>query len=145
MTDSATLDLMVAEWACERLINRFAQYNDQNDHDAIAGLFVEEGCFSRPLMPDDYQEGREAIRALFRDRQRRLGRHLVTSIVIDVTSPTTARGRSYLIYMSNADGSAPVPAQADPGVMVCQFDDEFVLTPEGWRFKLRRGSLILKS
>jgi hypothetical protein len=136
---------MAAEWACERLVKHFAQLNDAWDHEGIAALFVEDAKFSRPLAPDDYLQGRAAIHAMFRDRPKRLARHVMTTIVIDVTSPTTAKGRSYLTYVSNPDGNAPTPAQAEPGLMFGQFDDEFVLTDDGWRFKVRRGSVILKT
>lgn len=145
MTTLSPLDRLAAEWACERLVKHFAQLNDQWDHDGIAALFVEDARFSRPLAPDDYLQGREAIHAMFRDRPKRLARHVMTTIVIDVTSPTTARGRSYLTYVSNPDGNTPAPAQAEPGLMFGQFDDEFVLTADGWRFQQRRGSVVLKT
>ncbi|MCY1366303.1 SnoaL-like domain protein [compost metagenome] len=134
---------IATEWACERLVKQFAQLNDYQDHDGIAELFVEDARFSRPLAPDDYFQGREAIRALFRDRPKRLARHIMTTIVIEQTSPTTARGRSYLTYVSNGNAEAPQPAPLEGVPMYGQFDDEFVLTDAGWRFALRRGSVII--
>ncbi|WLH65174.1 nuclear transport factor 2 family protein [Pseudomonas sp. FP2300] len=135
---------IAAEWACERLIKQFAQFNDAQDHDGIAELFVEDGRFSRPLAPDDYFEGREAIRAMFRDRPKRLALHIMTTILIEQTSASTARGRCYLAYVSNGDASAAQPAPIEGGPMYGQFDDEFVLTSEGWRFSSRRGSIVIK-
>ena len=135
---------IAAEWACERLIKQFAQLNDTQDHDGIAALFVDDARFSRPLAPDDYFEGREAIRAMFRDRPKRLALHIMTTILIEQTSATTARGRCYLTYVSNGDASAAQPAPLEGAPMYGQFDDEFVLTDDGWRFSLRRGSVVLK-
>lgn len=135
---------IAAEWACERLVKQFAQLNDAQDHDGIADLFVEDARFSRPLAPDDYFQGREAIRAMFRDRPKRLALHIMTTILVEQTSPTTARGRCYLSYVSNGDASAPLPAPLEGGAMYGQFDDEFVLTEEGWRFSVRRGSVVIK-
>jgi hypothetical protein len=145
MSQAITLDERIAaEWACERLIKHFAQLNDAQDHDGIAALFVEDARFSRPLAPDDYFEGREAIRAMFRDRPKRLALHIMSTILIEQTSANTARGRCYLTYVSNSDASAVQPASLEGAPMYGQFDDEFVLTDEGWRFSLRRGSVVLK-
>lgn len=145
MSHATTLDERIAaEWACERLIKQFAQLNDAQNHDGIAALFVENARFSRPLAPDDYFEGRETIRAMFRDRPKRLALHIMTTILIEQTSPTTARGRCYLTYVSNGDATAAQPAPLEGAPMYGQFDDEFVLTDEGWRFSLRRGSIVIK-
>ena len=145
MSQAISLDERIAaEWACERLIKQFAQLNDAQDHDGIAALFVEDARFSRPLAPDDYFEGREAIRAIFRDRPKRLALHIMTTILIEQTSATTARGCCYLTYVSNGDASATQPAPLEGTPMYGQFDDEFVLTDDGWQFSLRRGSVVLK-
>ncbi|MNC07994.1 hypothetical protein D3C76_689970 [compost metagenome] len=145
MYQAISLDQRIsAEWACERLIKQFAQLNDAQDHDGIAALFVEDARFSRPLAPDDYFEGREAIRAMFRDRPKRLALHIMTTILIEQTSASTARGRCYLTYVSNGDASAAQPAPVEGAPIYGQFDDEFVLTNEGWRFSRRRGSVVLK-
>lgn len=135
---------MSTEWACEQLVKHFAQLNDAQDHEGIADLFVETARFSRPLAPDDYFEGREAIRALFRDRPQRLALHIMSSIVIHQTSATTAKGRCYLTYVSNSDAHAKQPALVEGAPMYGVFDDEFVLTEDGWRFSSRRGAVVLK-
>lgn len=134
---------MIAEFACERLVRRFAMLNDERDHDGLASLFVEDGSFSRPLDPDNPLVGRENIRVAFRDRPPRLSRHVMTNTVIDVVSPTEARGRSYLVFVSSLDVDSPRPVKAEPTLHVGQYDDVFVLTDAGWKFKDRRGSLAL--
>ncbi|SCY83791.1 MULTISPECIES: nuclear transport factor 2 family protein [unclassified Pseudomonas] len=145
MSQAISLDERIAaEWACERLIKQFAQLNDAQDHDGIAELFVEDARFSRPLAPDVYFQGREAIRSMFRDRPTRLALHIMATILIEQTSASTARGRCYLIYVSNGDASSAHPAPLEGAPMYGQFDDEFVLTNDGWRFSHRRGSLVLK-
>lgn len=134
---------MAAEWACERLVRQFAMLNDERDHDGIAALFTEDGSFARPFDPDNPILGRASIMAMFRDRPPRLSRHVMSNSVIEVISPTEARGRSYLMFMSSLDVEAPRPVKAEPGIHVGQYDDVFVLTAEGWRFKSRRGTLSL--
>lgn len=141
---SAT-DRMQAEWECERLVRAFAQLNDDRDHDRLAELFVEDAQFSRPLDPDKPIIGKSAIHRMFCDRPPRLSRHLMGTTVIDVLSPTEAKGRSYLTFLSSTDVDAPRPVQAEPSMVYGHFDDVFVRTPEGWRFKSRRGALVLKT
>ncbi len=137
-------DRMLIEWSCERLVRQFAMLNDERDHDGLAALFVEGARFSRPLAPDDWIMGREAIRVLFRDRPPRLARHIMTNTLVTPVSATEARGRSYLIFVSTTDISATPPV-AEPVIMYGQFDDVFVLEDGEWRFKERRGSVALKT
>jgi hypothetical protein len=142
MTDNYRL---LIERACTRLVLQFAQANDDWDHDGIADCFTEDGSFARPIDPDNPYRGRETIRAMFRDRPKRLGRHLMTNIFIHVDSPGTAHGRSYITYLSTGDVDQPRPALAEPGIFVGWFDDEFALTADGWRIAARKGGMALRS
>jgi hypothetical protein len=137
------VERMAAEWACERLVRKFAMLNDDRDHEGLAALFTEDGSFSRPLDPDNPIVGRDNIMVMFRDRPPRLSRHIMTNSVIDIASSTEARGRSYLTFVSSTDVDSPRPVKAEPAIHVGQYDDVFVLTDKGWRFKERRGSLSL--
>lgn len=143
-TSSHQDKLILAEIACERLVRRFAMLNDQRDHDELASLFVEDGTFSLPLDPDNPLIGRDTIRAYFRSRPLRLTRHVTTNTLIEVMSTTEARGRSYLLFVSSPDSTSPQPVKADPTAYMGEYDDIFVLSDDGWKFKERRGSLALK-
>ena len=136
---------MLIERACERLVLQFAQANDDWDHDGIADCFTEDGSFARPIDPDNPYRGRETIRAMFRDRPKRLGRHLMTNIFIHVDGPDRAHGRSYITYLSTSEVDQPRPALAEPGINVGWFDDEFVKTGEGWRIAVRKGGMALRT
>jgi hypothetical protein len=139
----APADRMLIEWECDRLVRRFAMLNDDRDHDGLAALFVEDARFSRPLAPESWTTGREAIRALFRDRPPRLARHIMTNTLVDVVSATEAKGRTYMTFVSTTDLSKTPPV-AEPVLMYGQFDDLFVLEEGEWRFKERRGSVALR-
>ena len=134
---------MAAEWACERLVRQFAMLNDERDHEGIAALFTEDGSFARPFDPGNPVIGRDNIMVMFRDRPPRLSRHVMTNTVIDVVSATEARGRSYLMFMSSTEVEKAPPLKAEPAIHMGQYDDVFVLTEQGWRFKTRLGSLSL--
>jgi len=137
----ATERLLIEE-ECRKLVLRFAKVNDDWDHTALAALFVEDSEFARPLDPDHPYFGRDRIQAIFRDRPRRLTRHVMTNILVDVLSADEAVGTSYVTMLSAPDPDRKWPLAAE-GIFVGTFDDRFVRTPDGWRFKSRTGNVAL--
>jgi hypothetical protein len=89
---------------------------------------------TRPTAPSTPIVGRDAILAAFEARAARITRHVCSNVVIDVESPTQARGHSAMLLFSG-DGRPTVGS----------FDDPFILTADGWRFAERRGSLTFKA
>ncbi len=77
-------EILAAEWACERLIRRYAQLNDEGDWEAVVSLFTEDGAFARPHDPTNRIVGRDALLAFFKGRPARLGRHFVSNTVVTV-------------------------------------------------------------
>lgn len=136
------LQRLLIERACERLVLQFAQYNDYKQHDALEALFVEDCEFARPLDPTHPYYGRKAVAAIFRNRKPIMTQHVMTNILIDVVSDDEARGRSYVTMASNPDPDRSTPKDSG-GVFFGAFDDVFVRTAEGWKFKSRHGSLAL--
>jgi hypothetical protein len=135
-------DIAEIERACARLVLQFAKYNDDLDHQALADLFVEDCVFARPLDPAHPYYGKDKVHAIFRDRKPRLTRHVMTNILIDVISPTEATGNSYVTMLSAPDPEAKWPREGE-GIFVGSFDDVFVKTAFGWKFKSRTGSVAL--
>jgi len=132
-TPGDVLARAMAEQAIAAQIYRFAQANDAHDHDALAEMFTQDGTFARPTEPDRPVEGREAIRAFFRDRPARRTRHVMANVVVDFLSETEARARSYVVLYSGERGET---------VLIGDFDDRLVLESDRvWRFASRRGSL----
>lgn len=148
VTTVDSLQRLVIEHACARLMNQFAVLNDSGRFGELAELFVEDAKYARPIAPDAWIEGRAAIQASFEARPKeRVGRHLISNIVVDVLSPERATGVCYALLYS---GSVDKPAekfglQAVPPQLVGEYYDEFVLTPDGWKFAVRKGRIIFSS
>ncbi len=130
------------ERACARLVLEFAKFNDDWDHEALADLFVEDCVFARPLDPTHPYYGRDKVHAIFRDRSRRLTRHVMTNILITVVSETEATGNSYVTMMSAPNPDESWPREGE-GLFLGSFDDVFVKTEAGWKFKSRIGNVAL--
>lgn len=135
-------DTAAIERACARLVLEFAKLNDDLDHEALASLFTDDCIFVRPLDRAHPYYGRDKIHAIFRDRKARLTRHVMTNILINVVSPTEATGNSYVTMLSAPDPEKPWPREG-AGIFVGAFDDKFVKTPAGWKFKERIGNVAL--
>jgi hypothetical protein len=135
----------VIEWRCAQLIHRFALLNDARRFDEAAPLFAEDCIFGRPTAPDDPMVGRDAIIAALKARPPRITRHIVSNIVIEVVSPTEARGESYVTLLTApalADGQA-LPVKADAVQSVGGFSERFKKVDGEWVFAERRGYLTL--
>ena len=135
------LEELRIERACARLPVLFARYADNGDHAALAALFTPDCEFARPFQPDHPFHGRDRVQAIFRDRPPILVRHLVSNVLVDVLSPTEARGSNYLAMLSSH--ASTEPPQAAGGLYVGGFEDRYVKTAEGWRFKSRHGRVVL--
>ncbi|MGK2911743.1 MAG: nuclear transport factor 2 family protein [Sphingobium sp.] len=117
------------EWGVERQIRRFAMLNDAHDHDGLAAMFTDDGSFARPTEPDAPIIGKEAIRAFFRDRPKRVTRHVMANMVFDVVTDTEVLAHSY-VQLHMADKT-----------LVGDFFDRLLLQDGEWLFAERRGTL----
>ncbi|MFC7519637.1 nuclear transport factor 2 family protein [Xanthomonas populi] len=130
--------------ACEQVIRQFAWYNDQHDHDGLAGLFTEDAVFARPSAPDAPVRGREAIRRAFAERPPRTSCHLMLDTVVSVQSPVLANARSHvLLYTASVTSGSP-PWQADGAALLGTFEDVLVCEQGLWLFQQRLGALLLR-
>jgi len=131
---------------CTQLIARFANANDARDYDALAAMFVEDGVFCRPTMPDQPIRGRKTIIDGFRSRPaNKLTRHVCTNIAVEAVSETEARATSYIIlYTATVEEGAALPVKADAKQLVGAFRDTIVSDTDGvWKFRERLGSLAM--
>jgi hypothetical protein len=119
------------------LAERYAIAVDRKDVDELVGLFLPDGGI------DVYLRGREQPIAKIRGAE--LARvidgvsiyadtlHFIGNSVAEVDGDE-ARGVTYCLAMHWwEDGEASYDE-----TLLVTYDDEFVRTPEGWRFKLRR-------
>lgn len=116
-------------WAIELQIRRFAMLNDAHDAEGLAAMFTESGSFARPSEPDAPVVGRDAIHAFFRDRPKRVSRHVMANTLVEIVSDTQARAHSYVVlYMADK-------------TLVGDFHDRLELHDGTWLFAERRGTL----
>lgn len=139
------LQRLFAERACERLIAEYARRVDFGEAAAIADLFTEDGRWEG----DQVFEGQAQIREWFEGRQaltRRISRHVCTNVIVEVISPTEARGHCYMVNYRHdrAEGDESLPVPTEVPKYVGELHDEFRLTDDGWRFSSRRVSVAFR-
>ncbi len=133
------IDRLVAEQEIAKLIKRFGLLNDSADWASVAALFTQDAKFVRPAGGDALM-GRDAIRAAFESRPPRKSCHLITNIIVDVTSADEASARSTLVLYAAPAGAMDAGSPA----LIGGFNDRLVRTADGWRFAERAGFLDLK-
>ncbi len=115
---------------------RYAAACDNNyDPDTIAGLFVPDGVWDGGDL--GRAEGREAIRAFFVKAPKAFpfAIHNVMNPIIEV-SGDSARGQWYLLQpLTMAKGN-------QAAWLAGRYEDEYVRTAEGWRFRRLRFTPI---
>jgi len=98
---------------------------------AYADLFAPDGVFGGKT------QGREALAKLAMSTQADRGgpdytRHFLTNVIIYPT-PDGARGSQYLVAIDVGEGGKPSSI-----IHGGRYDDVYVKTPDGWRFKTRQ-------
>jgi hypothetical protein len=114
----------------QQLVSNYAYGLDGNtDNGATyASLFAPGGIFGRPR-----PEGRDNLAALANREPHgaKYVRHFITNHVIE-PSPGGAIGREYAVIID-------INENGEPGRIFLggRYDDEYVKTPQGWKFKMR--------
>lgn len=120
----------LAEGAIQRLILDYAAQNDAANWEAVAAMFTADGRVSRPIAPDDFTLGRDAILAAFKARPSRKTRHIVTNIRVNVDGVKATASSQIMLFTGR--NMAP---------LVGSFTDILQREGENWYFVERRGSL----
>jgi hypothetical protein len=117
----------------QQLVARYAYAVDTHADNgyAYADLFVPDGVFGGKTT------GREQLAALARSTQAERGgpsytRHFLTNVIIHPT-PEGARGSQYLVAVDVAE-----QGKSSSVVHGGRYEDVYVKTPQGWRFKTRQ-------
>lgn len=114
----------------QQLVSSYAYALDGNtDNGATyASLFAPGAVFGRPRT-----EGRDNLAALANTQPRGANyvRHFITNHVIE-PAPGGAIGREYAVIID-------IGENGNPGRIALggRYDDEYVRTPQGWKFKTR--------
>jgi hypothetical protein len=129
--------------ACERLSYDYARWVDLGHAARAASLFTDDAVLTLSSGP---LAGADEISAFFEKRQGAavVSRHVITNVAIDVVNEHEARGTAYLtFYREPADGDGPVKLKGP--LFVGHYEDEYTLTPEGWRFRRRTSVVAFQS
>jgi SnoaL-like domain len=135
------------EWQIQRELVRYVRLNDAQRWPELAAMFVEDGRLVRPSAPQAMLHGRAAILASFHARpaDRRM-HHVCANLQVEVSSPQAARAMStYLIFGGSVADPAALPVLDAGPPVICAFEDELVLTADGWRFAARIGRMLFQS
>jgi hypothetical protein len=120
---------------CTELVHRYTHYADLGMRSRIPGLFTEDGVLGFPGEP---LRGQEVLQAHFKiNDPDRTTVHVCTNTVIDVLGQDAAQGITYLTVYAH-EGPIPPGMPAPAPIRVGHYEDQFVRTPEGWRFQERR-------
>jgi hypothetical protein len=130
------LERLVIERDCEALSNSYAHYLDFVDADGLAGLFAEDGVW----FPSGRRlEGPKAIHDYWAAQAGRLyvTRHVMSNTRIEIIDRDHAKGTAYLT-MYRFDPAHPETIKSLEPALLGMMSDEYVRTPQGWRFKQRK-------
>lgn len=127
--------------ACQCLIAAFAHYVDSRQPERAAQLFTEDATFERK---GEVLRGQSEILAAQRARPSGgVVRHVCAAPHLEMVDASHMRGVTYFqIYRGSGDGQSVLP-MTEPEVLG-QFEDEFVLTPQGWRIRSRRARGVFR-
>jgi ketosteroid isomerase-like protein len=135
-SDLAPIKQLIVERACEQLSIEYARAVDFRDYDNFIELFTEDAI----LDLGKRLEGKDAIRESINQRSADVRtRHVLTNIFIEVQDSSHARGISYLtLYRHIGEESRRRgPVASILPTAVGHYEDNFVRTDAGWRFKSR--------
>src|SRR5438874_7053206 len=115
------------EAAIRNVIARFAQSGDDKQFDTYIDQFAEDATFE--IVGRLKHEGIAQIGEGARERMANPARqrHVVTGTLVEVDGDA-ARARSYWMLVARGDGA---PRVAFTGT----YEDRFVRTPRGWKYK----------
>lgn len=139
------IERLLIEQACIRLQTLYCIHADNCDVDAFTALFAEDGSVAVPEYPAFV--GHAAIRASMQGLAD-LGvtmRHVMSNNLIEVKSESFATGLCYLTaYGSSAPADAGGARPMEQPGTIGHYSDTFTRTPQGWRFKSRLLTRVLR-
>lgn len=131
------VERLVAESGCRDLSGQYCRHLDHLDPEAFAALWTEDGEY-KPAASTSTIVGREAILAWARSYPTdRLGRHLSTNQIIEVTDSDRAVGSSYsVVFREPRPEIGAISTRVVPRSVV-EYQDKYWRTSDGWRFASR--------
>ncbi len=130
----ASIDRGALAAMCRDTLIAFAHHLDHRRFEEAAELFAADGVWSRH---GELLQGRSRILEIMSARPAtQVERHVVTTIDVEIVSPSTARAVSYVtIYRATSDLQTMIPV---PGPQhLVEFHDDLIHTVDGWRIASR--------
>ncbi len=120
-----------AHQSCEAIAHAYGVHADNWDADALADLFTEDGVFDRL---GTQIAGRQTISEFIRNRPKDWWqRHQTSNFTFELGEDgKTAKGTLDLVLERGKVGENEVSQ-----TLHCRYHDQFVLTDQGWKFKIR--------
>ena len=122
------------------LLARYVLYADAANGDAFAAMFTEDGelVFSGRTI-----KGRANLAKHISGKTRRT-LHLAGAPLLAQMAPGRMRVRSELLFMAENPQDMPSAGQSAPQTIgFSMYDDDIVLTPQGWKFARREAGATI--
>ena len=126
------MDETAARLAIHELVATYGMAWDSEDADGVVRTFLPDGVFVDAA--GTAHEGQAAIREFAVGSREQFGamRHITSTHLVEFRGDRTARHGCYVVFVSHPEGDRVL----DTG----GYEDEVVLTDEGWRFARRHVS-----
>jgi len=136
---------MLVEHECQKQIVTYAQLNDAEDWRAVVDLYTTDGTFTRPSDPHTIIYGRQNILESFKTRASRVTFHIITGVVVNVSTHTSASAFSSIqLYIGSNNPDKEFPEHSRNTPILGTFHDRLVIDKGVWRFAERRGNITMK-
>ena len=134
------LDQLLIQRDIQNLSLDYGHALDNMLPDELASVFAEDGLWDQPSKP---LKGRKEIHDFWQSQVGRpyVTRHVVSNIRVRIKDRDHATGAAYLT-MFRFDPKHPETIKSLEPALLGLFTDEYVRTPEGWKFAVRKLEVI---
>jgi hypothetical protein len=128
--------ISLPEWhaACAQVAVDFAVAIDHEDFNLVLSLFAENAVFEHF---GGISRGHDQIQHWLKERPKQLIRHVCSNFSGKLAVSGEVEGSTYFTAY-RAMGTPTLPVKSTTPIMIGEWLDRFVQTPEGWRIKHRR-------
>lgn len=134
-----SMERLLAERDCERLIYAYCHLIDHGEAAKVADLFAEDGHW---ISPEVTHSGQSEVATAFAARQAnasRMSRHVCSTPLVEVDDANNATAVTYLqLYRHDGEPGRRISPLDGLPEFVGEYHDSFTRTPDGWRFQTRR-------
>lgn len=124
---------------CTDTVNEYAHVRDAGDIERAKTLFTEDASVT---IFGTTQQGREAILSAMQGRANgAVSRHMIGSVLVTPTGPTTAKGESYVIVVIGEDTKRPLPFSGNNLLAAGTYEDSFLI--DDGRCKIESRNVIV--